>query len=114
MVGNSFFKYGVYSVPNNIIDEVVSDVVVSLNKIFNEKLYDPKKSRFRSYLKTICDRRVVDYLRKNVDNFKTDSIDEDGGEVFCSVDEEEELVAVYDRFMEQLFGDEDNDEGAEE
>lgn len=81
MVGNSFFKYGVYSVPNNIIDEVVSDVVVSLNKIFNEKLYDPKKSRFRSYLKTICDRRVVDYLRKNVDNFKTDSIDEDGGEV---------------------------------
>ena len=40
--------------------------------------------------------------------------DEDGGEVFCSVDEEEELVAVYDLFMEQLFGDEDNDEGAEE
>lgn len=81
MVGNSFFKYGIYSIPNNVIDEVVSDVVVSLNKIFNENLYDPKKSRFRSYLKTICDRRVVDYLRKNVDSFKTDSIDEDGGGV---------------------------------
>lgn len=81
MVGNSFFKYGIYSIPNNVIDEVVSDVVISLNKIFNENLYDPKKSRFRSYLKTICDRRVVDYLRKNVDSFKTDSIDEDGGGV---------------------------------
>lgn len=81
MVGNSFFKYGIYSIPNNVIDEVVSDVVISLNKIFNENLYDPKKSRFRSYLKTICDRRVVDYLRRNVDSFKTDSIDEDGGGV---------------------------------
>lgn len=81
MVGNSFFKYRIYSIPNNVIDEVVSDVVISLNKIFNENLYDPKKSRFRSYLKTICDRRVVDYLRKNVDSFKTDSIDEDGGGV---------------------------------
>ena len=38
MVGNSFFKYGIYSIPNNVIDEVVSDVVVSLNKIFNENL----------------------------------------------------------------------------
>lgn len=81
MVGNSFFKYGIYSISNNVIDEVVSDVVISLNKIFNENLYDPKKSRFRSYLKTICDRRVVDYLRRNVDSFKTDSIDEDGGGV---------------------------------
>ena len=81
MVGNSFFKYGIYSIPNNVIDEVVSYVVISLNKIFNENLYDPKKSRFRSYLKTICDRRVVDYLRRNVDSFKTDSIDEDGGGV---------------------------------
>ena len=81
MVGNSFFKYGIYSIPNNVIDEVVSDVVISLNKIFNENLYDPKKSRFRSYLKTICDRRVVDYLRRNVDSFKTDSLDEDGGGV---------------------------------
>lgn len=81
MVGNSFFKYGIYSIPNNVIDEVVSDVVISLNKIFNENLYDPKKSRFRSYLKTICDRRVVDYLRRNVDSFKTDSIDEDGSGV---------------------------------
>ena len=81
MVGNSFFKYGIYSIPNNVVDEVVSDVVVSLNKIFNDNLYDPKKSRFRSYLKTVCDRRVVDYLRKNVANFKTDSIDGEDGSV---------------------------------
>ena len=38
----------------------------------------------------------------------------DGSDVYCSVDEEEELVAVYDFFMEQLFGDEDTDDGADE
>ena len=40
--------------------------------------------------------------------------DDDGGEVYCSVDEEDELVAVYDLFMEQLFGNEDTDDGAGE
>ena len=36
--------------------------------------------------------------------------EEDGSEVYCSVDEEEELVEVYDLFMEKLFADEDTDE----
>ena len=35
--------------------------------------------------------------------------EENGEELFCSVDDEEELVAVYDRFMELLF-DEETDE----
>lgn len=30
------------------------------------------------------------------------------------MDEEEELVAVYDLFMEELFADEDTDEGEDE
>ena len=37
--------------------------------------------------------------------------EEDNEEVYCSVDDEDELVAVYDMFMEQLFDeDEDTDE----
>lgn len=35
-------------------------------------------------------------------------------EVFCSVDDEDELVAVYDLFMEQLFDGEDSDESEDE
>lgn len=38
----------------------------------------------------------------------------DGEEFYCSVDEEEELVAVYDLFMEKLFDDEDTDESGDE
>ena len=40
--------------------------------------------------------------------------DENTGEFeYCSVDEEELLVAVYDLFMEKIFGDEDAEDGAE-
>ena len=39
--------------------------------------------------------------------------EENGEEVFCSVDDEDELVAVYDKFMEELFGDETDDEEGE-
>ena len=90
MIGNSFFKRGIYSIPGNVIDEIVSDVIISLNKIFTNNLYDPKKSRFRSYLKTICDRRVVDYLRRNVEAFKTDSLDDEN----CNMKEMAESITL--------------------
>lgn len=40
--------------------------------------------------------------------------EENGEEVFCSVDDEQELAAVYEAFMAQLFDDEDSDEPEEE
>ena len=40
--------------------------------------------------------------------------EENGDEVFCSVDDEQELAAVYEAFMAQLFDDEDSDEPDEE
>lgn len=40
--------------------------------------------------------------------------EENGDEVFCSVDDEQELAAVYEAFMAQLFDDEDSDEPEEE
>ena len=41
--------------------------------------------------------------------------EEDNEAVYCSVDDEDELVAVYDMFMEQLFDeDEDTDETGDE
>lgn len=41
--------------------------------------------------------------------------EEDEGEfAYCSVDDEEELVAVYGLFMEKLFDDEDSGEDSDE
>ena len=75
MALNSFYKFGWYGAPSHAVDDVVADVVVSLNKIFSENAYDREKSRFRFLLKTVCDRRVVDYIRKNSNGLKTDSLD---------------------------------------
>jgi len=40
--------------------------------------------------------------------------EEDGEELYSSVDDEDELVAVYDTFMALLFADEDAEEEDEE
>lgn len=77
MVSNSFYNKGWYGTPKQVIDEVVSEVVISLNKLFNADKYDSKKSKFRFLLKTICDRRVIDYIRKHSDISHTESIDND-------------------------------------
>lgn len=38
------------------------------------------------------------------------SDEEDGEEILCAIEDEEELQAVYDRIMDQLYADEDSDE----
>ncbi len=40
-------------------------------------------------------------------------IEEDGEELLCDVDDEDELNAVYDQFMEELFDDEEEEDGEE-
>jgi uncharacterized protein YrzB (UPF0473 family) len=40
--------------------------------------------------------------------------EENGEELFNSVDDEEELSAVYELFMKQLFADEESDESQDE
>lgn len=99
MVNNSFYRRGWYNVPEHVIDEVIEDTVISLNRVFNEKRFDPRKSRFRFFLKTICDRRVVDFLRRN-GAIQTASIDDDFGQVLA----EAETAAANDqalRFSEE-------------
>ncbi len=86
MVSNSFYSRGWYNTPSHVIDEVVADVVISLNKIFNENKYDSQKSRFRFLLKTICDRRVVDYVRNNSIDMQSDSIDADDSNALSTVE----------------------------
>lgn len=72
--GKSLSKYSAY------------DTIVSLNEIFAKKIYDSSKSRFRCFLKTICQRRVVDYLRKNAKGANFGSIDDDESDVLCSAE----------------------------
>ncbi|MBQ6534672.1 MAG: hypothetical protein IJI37_05830, partial [Opitutales bacterium] len=77
MVANSFYKRGWYGIPACVVDDVVANVVLSLDSIFKNNAYDSRKSRFRFLLKTVCDRRVVDYIRKNSKNANSDSVDDE-------------------------------------
>lgn len=86
MVGNGFYRRGWYGVPAAVIDEVVADTIVSLNEIFAKKIYDSSKSRFRCFLKTICERRVVDFLRRNAKDANFGSIDDDDSDALCSAE----------------------------
>lgn len=76
MVSNSFYKRGWYGVPAHVIDEVIEETVLSLNKVFCKNHFDPSKSRFRFFLKAICDRRVVDFIRENT-SIRLESIESD-------------------------------------
>lgn len=76
MVYNSFWKHGSYAAPSFVADEVIADVIVNLNKTFAEGKYERSRSKFRFFLKTICDRRVVDYIRQHSKSSKNDSIDD--------------------------------------
>ncbi|MBE6414446.1 MAG: sigma-70 family RNA polymerase sigma factor [Verrucomicrobiaceae bacterium] len=45
------------------ITDVISATVMSIRNAFESGVYQPKKYKFRGFLKTIIKRRVVDYLR---------------------------------------------------
>ena len=38
------------------------------------------------------------------------SVDEDGESILCAIEDEQELQAVYDLIMEELYAEEDEDE----
>lgn len=72
MVMNSFFAKRWFDVPQSAIEDVISDVVVSLNKVFNENKFEIGRTKFRFFLKSICHNRAMDYMRKNFDAMKVE------------------------------------------
>ena len=38
------------------------------------------------------------------------AVDEDGEEILCAIEDDQELEAVYEQLMEQLYEDEDDEE----
>ncbi len=70
MVMNSFFSKRWFDVPQSVIEDVISDVVVSLNKIFNENKFVIGRTKFRFFLKSICHNKVMDYMRRNFEEMK--------------------------------------------
>lgn len=111
MVSNCFAKKGWYTVPVQVIDDVIADVVISLNDVFQKGGYDRSRSKFRFYLKTICRNRVMDYMRKNYHALSAKPIaDDDSDEekypsdedVVCTL-EESEIAAFQNAMLLDLY-----------
>lgn len=75
MVTKEFNNHGWYDLPLHVVDEVISDVVISLNKYFNDGKYERGKVKFRFLLKKMAMCRAMDYMRKNYKHLTTKSLD---------------------------------------
>ena len=63
MTLNAFKKIGWLDVPENDIEEVISQSFMSLRKAFESGSYKAGEYRFRGFLKQIISRRAIDYVR---------------------------------------------------
>lgn len=61
-----------------------------------------------TYLAVIPAEEHADTLRMEVSILK--SVEEDGEEVLCAIEDEAELEAVYDLIMDELYSDEDEED----
>ncbi|MBO7521656.1 MAG: hypothetical protein J6T16_05405 [Opitutales bacterium] len=115
MIANAFRRFGGFSAAAFVVDEVVSDVVVELDKIFKRRGYDRTRAKYRSFLKTICVHKTADYIRARSAKNSEVSIDDGSADFARRLEilyaesqkvmlEENELLAfrravIYDAYM---------------
>lgn len=73
----AFRRHGWHDVPVHDLQDVVIAVFESLFR--GHESFDPAKGRFRQFLTTLCQRRVVDFIRSHArKSSKLTSLDADG------------------------------------
>ena len=101
---NTFKKIGWLDVPENDIEEVISQSFISLRKAFESGSYKVGEYRFRGFLKRIISRRTIDYVRaknkkRTVNVEAIDLVDalksKDGGAVKVFEELEANEVSIY-------------------
>ncbi len=104
MTLNTFKKIGWMDVPENDIEEVISQSFISLRKAFESGSYKVGEYRFRGFLKRIISRRTIDYVRaknkkRTVNVEAIDLVDalksKDGGAVKVFEELEANEVSIY-------------------
>ena len=104
MTLNTFKKIGWMDVPENDIEEVISQSFISLRKAFESGSYKVGEYRFRGFLKRIISRRTIDYVRaknkkRTVNVEAIDLVDalksKDGGTVKVFEELEANEVSIY-------------------
>ncbi len=113
MVLNSFNQKRWYDVSPSALEDVISAVIISLNKVFNENKFDISRTKFRFFLKRICHNRTMDYMRKHFNDKKLESTssfdnDVDLKEIIEESESEEsleksEIIALQNSMLLDLY-----------
>lgn len=64
MVRKTFARYSLSNVPESALNDVITDVFVSMIKTFQEKKFD-RNAHFRGFIKSLVLHKCVDYMRKH-------------------------------------------------
>lgn len=61
---------------HEVCEEIANDVFCKFARHFDDGIYDSKKSAITTYLRTICDSAIIDYIRsiKNENNIDVEDI----------------------------------------
>jgi RNA polymerase sigma factor (sigma-70 family) len=116
-VYHAFAKRGWYRVDGLLVEEIVTDVIVSFLKRQTETPYNPEKGYLRSFLIQIVQWKVVDHIRRHSARPAHEAIEEpepsgDGASTTQAVDardvkkwEEEEDIAHQRAILAMLIDD---------
>lgn len=77
-VRRTFYRYGWQHLSEDVAEEVTLRVFTSIFRGSEGAGFDPSKGRFRQFLSSVCQRRVVDHIRAHKNEGLFSSIDVDG------------------------------------
>lgn len=85
-------------------EEVANDVFIKLERHLKDGLYNPDKSAIKTYIFTICNSGIIDYLRANKDSNRITNIEnfvDANGKEFFTI--EDKTLIISERIVDNEF-----------
>ena len=102
---NTVYRYCISKLNSiEVAEEVANDVFIKLERHLTDGLYNPDKSTIKTYIFTICNCGIIDYLRANKDSNRITNIenfvDANGNEFFTI---EDKALIISERIVDNEF-----------
>lgn len=102
---NTVYRYCISKLNSiEVAEEVANDVFIKLERHLTDGLYNPDKCAIKTYIFTICNCGIIDYLRANKDSNRITNIenfvDANGNEFFTI---EDKALIISERIVDNEF-----------
>ncbi|MCH2208042.1 MAG: sigma-70 family RNA polymerase sigma factor [Lentisphaerales bacterium] len=87
----------ILKVDANDEDDLTQEILLKLWKSLQNLDYDPKRARFRTWLRTVIRNKYYDFLRKKQRSLKSSLIAEDEAPEIVAEFDEEEMLNIIDQ-----------------